>query len=129
MPSNYAGGLGVASRKACLTWDRSSQLNRPSDVDDNKRCQKKRCQKRQTGGIAVDFALPADLVAYLDELDSFIAREIKPIEEADDNIRFFDHRREWARTDFDKGGLPRHEWEALLRKEKKMAERPRQLPR
>jgi acyl-CoA dehydrogenase len=49
----------------------------------------------------LDFALPADLVAYLDELDRFIAREIKPLEEADDNIRFFDHRREWARTDFD----------------------------
>ena len=55
----------------------------------------------------MDFALPADLVAYLGELDRFIAREIKPIEEADDNIRFFDHRREWARTDFDHGGLPR----------------------
>src|SRR2546423_242257 len=71
---------------------------------------------------ALDFALPADLVAYLDELDRFIAREIKPIEEADDNIRFFDHRREWARTDFDKGGLPRHEWEALLRKGKNLAD-------
>ena len=55
----------------------------------------------------MDFALPADLVAYLGELDQFIAREIKPIEEADDNIRFFDHRREWARTDFENGGLPR----------------------
>ena len=70
----------------------------------------------------MDFALPADLVAYLDELDRFIAREIKPIEEADDNIRFFDHRREWARTDFENGGLPRHEWEALLRKVKNLAD-------
>ena len=71
----------------------------------------------------MDFALPADLVAYLDELDRFIAREIKPIEEADDNIRFFDHRREWARTDFENGGLPRHEWEALLRKVKNLADK------
>jgi acyl-CoA dehydrogenase len=63
----------------------------------------------------LDFNLPADLVAYLDELDRFIIKEIKPLEEADDNIRFFDHRREWARTDFENGGLPRHEWEALLR--------------
>ncbi|MFN7399625.1 MAG: acyl-CoA dehydrogenase family protein [Sandaracinobacter sp.] len=63
----------------------------------------------------MDFTLPADLLAYLDELDAFIAAEIKPLEEADDNIRFFDHRREWARTDFENGGLPRHEWEALLR--------------
>ena len=70
----------------------------------------------------MDFNLPADLVAYLSELDRFIAAEIKPLEEADDNIRFFDHRREWARTDFDNGGLPRHEWEALLRKAKNLAD-------
>jgi hypothetical protein len=35
----------------------------------------------------LDFALPADLVAYLAELDQFIAREIKPIENADDRFR------------------------------------------
>jgi acyl-CoA dehydrogenase len=70
----------------------------------------------------LDFNLPADLVAYLDELDRFIAREIKPLEEADDNIRFFDHRREWARTDFDNGGLPRPEWEDLLREARKRAD-------
>ena len=70
----------------------------------------------------MDFNLPADLTAYLDELDRFIVREIKPLEEADDNIRFFDHRREWARTDFENGGLPRHEWEALLRKAKNLAD-------
>ena len=70
----------------------------------------------------MDFNLPADLTAYLEELDGFIAREIKPLEEADDNIRFFDHRREWARTDFENGGLPRHEWEALLRKAKNLAD-------
>src|SRR5258706_16121555 len=74
------------------------------------------------GRIALDFALPADLVAYLAEIDRFIAREIKPIEEADDNIRFFDHRREWARTDFENSGLPRREWEALLRRGKNLAD-------
>ena len=63
----------------------------------------------------MDFNLPTELVAYLAELDEFIAKEIKPLEEQDDNIRFFDHRREWARTDFENGGLPRHEWELLLR--------------
>ena len=62
----------------------------------------------------MDYALPADLVAYLKELDDFIEAEIKPLEQADDNIRFFDHRREYARTDFENEGLPRHEWEALL---------------
>jgi hypothetical protein len=61
------------------------------------------------------FEIPNDITNYLTELDAFIEREIKPIEARDDNIRFFDHRREWARTDFENGGLPRHEWELLLR--------------
>ncbi|WP_448581547.1 acyl-CoA dehydrogenase family protein [Thermaurantiacus sp.] len=71
----------------------------------------------------MDFDLPADLLAYLAELDAFIEAEIKPLEAADDNIRFFDHRREWARTDFDNGGLPRKEWEALLAEARRRADR------
>ena len=70
----------------------------------------------------MDFTLPAELTAYLAELDAFIAKEIKPLEQADDNIRFFDHRREWARTDFDNGGLPRHDWEELLREAQRRAD-------
>jgi len=70
----------------------------------------------------MDFSLPADLVAYLAELDAFIEREIKPLENADDNIRFFDHRRENARTDWDNDGLPRPEWEALLGVARKKAD-------
>ena len=62
----------------------------------------------------MDFDVPADIQRYLAELDDFIEREIKPLERENDNIRFFDHRREWARTDFDRGGLPRKEWEELL---------------
>ena len=62
----------------------------------------------------MDFTIPADIKAYLVELDDFIEREIKPLEQANDNTRFFDHRREWARTDFEHGGLPRKEWEDLL---------------
>ena len=62
----------------------------------------------------MDFSLPQDLVEYLSVLDTFIETEIKPLEQQDDNIRFFDHRREYARTDFEAGGLPRKEWEDLL---------------
>jgi alkylation response protein AidB-like acyl-CoA dehydrogenase len=62
----------------------------------------------------MDFELPKELVAYLAELDRFIDEEIKPLQAQDDNERFFDHRREYARTDWDQGGLPRKEWEALL---------------
>ncbi|MCC2101889.1 MAG: acyl-CoA/acyl-ACP dehydrogenase, partial [Hyphomicrobiales bacterium] len=71
----------------------------------------------------MDFGLPKDISDYLVELDAFVEREIKPIENRDDNIRFFDHRREWARTDFDNGGLPRKEWEALLREAKNVADK------
>jgi len=70
----------------------------------------------------MDFAIPKELSDYLVELDAFIEREIKPLEEVDDNIRFFDHRREWARTDFDNAGLPRPEWEALMREAKRRAD-------
>ena len=62
----------------------------------------------------MDFDLPQDLRDYLEELDRFIEAEIRTLEQQDDNIRFFDHRREWARTDFENGGVPRKEWEDLL---------------
>ena len=70
----------------------------------------------------MNFELPPPLAAYLDELDRFIEREIKPLEQQDDNIRFFDHRREHARTDWDRGGLPRHDWEALLAEARRRAD-------
>jgi len=71
----------------------------------------------------MDFNLPADLVEFLQNLDRFIDQEIRPLQARDDNERFFDHRREWARTDFEAGGLPRHEWEALLIECKKLADK------
>ena len=64
----------------------------------------------------MDFELPEELQALLAEIDDFIEREIKPLEQEDDNIRFFDHRREDSRTDWDRGGLPNDEWEDLLRR-------------
>lgn len=70
----------------------------------------------------LDFDLPAALTAYLAELDQFIADQIAPLQAADDNERFFDHRREHARTDWDRGGLPRHEWEALLGEARRRAD-------
>jgi len=70
----------------------------------------------------LDFDIPKDLAAYLDVLDEFIEREIKPLEEKDDNIRFFDHRREDARTDWERGGLPNEQWEALLAQARGLAD-------
>ena len=62
----------------------------------------------------MDFELPVELTQRLTELDDFIEREIRPLQEQDDNERFFDHRREYSRTDFENGGVPRREWEELL---------------
>jgi hypothetical protein len=70
----------------------------------------------------VDFTIPAEIQSTLDQLDEFIEREIKPLEANGDNIRFFDHRREWARTDFDNGGVPRADWEDLLREMRRRAD-------
>ena len=70
----------------------------------------------------MDFDLPQDLVDYLAELDRFIEDVIMPLQRQDDNDRFFDHRREHARTDWDNQGLPRQEWEELLAKARKLAD-------
>ncbi|MEQ8660856.1 MAG: acyl-CoA dehydrogenase family protein, partial [Gammaproteobacteria bacterium] len=70
----------------------------------------------------MNFDLPPALAAYLDELDDFIEREIKPLEQENDNIRFFDHRREHARTDWDNDGRPREDWEALLAEARRRAD-------
>lgn len=35
----------------------------------------------------MDFNLPSDLVAYLGELDAFIAAEVVPLQAMDDNER------------------------------------------
>ncbi len=70
----------------------------------------------------MDFEIPKDLQEYLEELDEFIEREIKPLEEQDDNIRFFDHRREDSRTDWDRGGLPNEQWEMLLYEARRRAD-------
>ena len=70
----------------------------------------------------MDFDIPEGIRATLAELDAFIEAEIKPLEEKDDNVRFFDHRREWARTDFENGGVPRQDWEDLLREMRRTAD-------
>ena len=69
----------------------------------------------------MNFDIPEDIRLFLEEVDGFIEREIKPLENSNDNIRFFDHRREDARTDWDRDGLPNEEWEALLGEAKRRA--------
>jgi alkylation response protein AidB-like acyl-CoA dehydrogenase len=69
---------------------------------------------------AVDFALPAHLPGVLAEIDAFIEAEIAPLEA--EHPEYFDHRREHARTDWERGGLPREEWEALLAEMRRRAD-------
>ncbi len=70
----------------------------------------------------MDFDIPQDLQDYLAVLDDFIEKEILPLQMENDNNRFFDHRREDARTDWDRGGLPNEEWEQLLMEAKRRAD-------
>ncbi len=69
----------------------------------------------------MDFEIPADVRTKLAELDAFIEKEIRPLER--ENIQYFDHRREHARTDWDHDGRPRPEWEALLAEMRRRADR------
>ena len=68
----------------------------------------------------MDFDIPQEIRDKLDELDRFIESDIKPMEQG--NERFFDHRREHARTDWDNGGRPREDWEALLKQMRQRAD-------
>jgi acyl-CoA dehydrogenase len=70
----------------------------------------------------MDFSIPPDLQNYLNTLDKFIVEKINPIQARDDNDRFFDHRRENSRTNWDAGGLPTKDWEALLHESRKVAD-------
>src|SRR5687768_14089850 len=70
----------------------------------------------------MDFEIPKDITEFLTKVDDFIEREIKPLEQENDNIRFFDHRREDSRTDWDRGGLPNAEWEELLGEARRRAD-------
>jgi len=58
------------------------------------------------------YGVPDEIQALLDDLDEFIEEEIEPLEE--EHIQYFDERREYARTDWENGGVPADDWEAVL---------------
>ncbi|MEO8814017.1 MAG: acyl-CoA dehydrogenase family protein [Mycobacterium sp.] len=68
----------------------------------------------------MDFLLPEHLSRLLVEMDAFIEREIAPLQA--ENMQYFDHRREFARTDWDNDGIPRREWEDLLAEMRRRAD-------
>ena len=69
----------------------------------------------------MNFYIPDNIKALLAEVDDFIESTIKPIEQENDNQRFFDHRREHSRTDWEAGGTPNPDWEALLTRVRHLA--------
>ncbi|HLR98257.1 MAG TPA: acyl-CoA dehydrogenase family protein, partial [Mycolicibacillus parakoreensis] len=69
----------------------------------------------------MDFTLPDHLPALLAEMDTFIDTEIAPLQA--DHMQYFDHRREFARTDLDNGGTPARAWEDLLDEMRRRADR------
>src|SRR5271154_3089628 len=69
----------------------------------------------------MNFELPAEVTQKLEELDAFIESEIKPLER--ENIKFFDHRREYARTDWENDGSPHPAWKALIAEMERRADR------
>jgi alkylation response protein AidB-like acyl-CoA dehydrogenase len=68
----------------------------------------------------MDFSIPDDVLQKLEELDAFIEAEIEPLER--EHMQFFDHRREYARTDWKNDGVPSPEWEALLAEMRRRAD-------
>ena len=68
----------------------------------------------------MDFRLPAEITAKLAELDAFIEAEIKPLER--EHPQYFDHRREYARTEWENDGRPHPAWRALIQEMERRAE-------
>ena len=68
----------------------------------------------------MNFDLPDHLPPLLERMDAFIEAEIVPLQEQ--HKQFFDERREFARTDLERGGLPSREWEELLAQMRRLAD-------
>ena len=69
----------------------------------------------------MDFRLPEDVTAKLAELDAFIDKEIKPLER--EHPQYFDHRREYARTDWENDGRPHPQWRELISEMERRADK------
>jgi acyl-CoA dehydrogenase len=69
----------------------------------------------------MDYPGSERLPQLMASLDRFIDEQLQPLEARDDNARFFDHRREYARTDWERDGQPHADWEALLAEARRLA--------
>ena len=63
-------------------------------------------------GAQLDWSIPPDVTELLAALDEFIERQLEPLQQA--NPELFDHRREFTRTDVERGGVPTVRWREML---------------
>lgn len=61
------------------------------------------------------------LQGFLQRMDSFIESEIVPLER--EHPQYFDHRREYARTDWERDGIPSRGWTELLAEMRRRADK------
>ena len=69
----------------------------------------------------MDFDIPEDIRRTLNEIDAFVERELVPLEQA--HSQYFDHRREFARTDWERDGIPSAGYEAVVREARDRCDR------
>ncbi|KRB76155.1 acyl-CoA dehydrogenase [Nocardioides sp. Root190] len=69
----------------------------------------------------MDWSIPEDITSFIADLDTFIDTSIKPIEEA--NPEYFDHRREFSRTDVERGGIPTRRWREIMHEARVLADK------
>jgi hypothetical protein len=67
----------------------------------------------------MEWSIPEYLQDLLRNIDAFIDRELKPIEKA--NPELFDHRREFTRTDVERGGIPTQRWRDILAQARRLS--------
>lgn len=67
----------------------------------------------------MEWSIPEDVQRLLADIDAFIERELKPLEQANPDL--FDHRREFTRTDLERGGIPTRRWRALLMQARRLS--------
>jgi acyl-CoA dehydrogenase len=60
----------------------------------------------------MDWSIPEDVTSFVKNLDAFIERAITPLEA--EHPQYFDHRREYSRTDWERDGFPAAAWRELL---------------
>ncbi|MFE7036264.1 acyl-CoA dehydrogenase family protein [Streptomyces sp. NPDC057621] len=68
----------------------------------------------------MSWSVPEDVVRLVKDLDVFIDAEIKPLQ--DEHPQFFDHRREYARTDWERDGYPAAAWREVLAEMRRRAD-------